>query len=413
MKKNLKSIITLVCICAVMALALAVTNFITAPIIKNNQDKEATKALIQVMPDANKFDKVDLSGYTLPATVIEAYKANNGGYVFRLKTAGYGSDFIIMCGISANGTVSGAVCISSNETLGHEKTFGENFKGKDAAGVDAVDTIASATKTTAAYRSAVKDALNAAIILGGGSVDIRTEEEILADNLKAALPSANGEFEKHFFVEVTEGIDALYVAKNGSGYVAVVGEQFIGVGADGSFTDATLSEETKALVSKQLAIIKASVLEDVDLTNFTGISKNVLSAKKTATGNYVLDVRGLGYGIRGDYHASGEYIKIRISITASGKIIDCLTVSQSESQNSGGACADEKFYGQFDGKTKDDYKSREDLPEEDKNNNKVFVSDMDAISGATITTAGYKQAVLDAFEAVVIMTANNSEGGAN
>lgn len=398
MIKNLKSIITLVCICAVMALALAVTNFITAPIIEKNQAAAANEALLLVMPDAESFENVDLSGYTLPATVVEAYKANNGGYVFRLKTAGYGSDFIIMCGVSADGKISGAVCISSNETLGHEKTFGETFKGKDAAGVDAVDTIASATKTTAAYRSAVKDALNAAIILGGGSVDIRTEEEILADNLKAALPSANGEFEKHFFVEAVEGIDALYEAKNESGYVAVIGEQFIGVGADGSFTDAALPEETKALVSAQLTIIKATVFEDVDLTQYTGIHKNVTSAKKTATGNYVLEVKGAGYGIVGgnDYHpASGEYIYIRVSVTGEGKIIDCLTVSQSETKNLGDACADEKFYGQFDGKTAENYES------------------IDGIAGATMTTDGYKLAIKRAFEAVAIMTANNSEGGAN
>lgn len=395
MIKNLKSVITLVCICAVMALALAVTNFITAPIIEKNQSAAANEALLLVMPDAESFESVDISGYTLPATIVEAHKANNGGFVFKLKTAGYGSDFIIMCGVNADGKVSGALCLSSNETLGHEKAFGDNFNGKDAAGVDAVDTISGATKTTAAYRSAVKDALNAAIILAGGSVDIRTEEEILADNLKAALPSANGEFEKHFFVEAVEGIDALYVAKNGSGYAVVIGEQFIGVGTDGSFTDATLSEETKALVSAQLAIIKATVLEDVDLTQFEGIHKNVVSAKKTATGNFVLEVKGAGYGINGDYHTSGEYIMIRVSITGEGKIIDCLTVSQSETKNLGDACASEKFYGQFDGKTIENYDS------------------IDAISGATLTTNGYKVAVKRVLEAVAIMTASADEGGAN
>ena len=62
-----------------------------------------------------------------------------------------------------DGTISGAVCLSSTETLGHEKTFGANFTGKDAAGVDAVDTISGATKTTQAYKNAMKDALNAAI----------------------------------------------------------------------------------------------------------------------------------------------------------------------------------------------------------------------------------------------------------
>ena len=74
-----------------------------------------------------------------------------------------------MCGVTADGTVSGAVCLSSGETLGYEKTYGDNFKGKDALALGTVDTISGATKTTSAYRSAINDAMNAAKILKGGN----------------------------------------------------------------------------------------------------------------------------------------------------------------------------------------------------------------------------------------------------
>ena len=121
MKKSVTSTLVLVCICAVMAVLLAVTNAITAPIIKENSDKAANEALLQVMPNGTGFEKMDISGYTLPATVTDAYKEANGGYVIMLKTTGYSSDFIIMCGVNADGTVSGAVCLSSTETLGYEK----------------------------------------------------------------------------------------------------------------------------------------------------------------------------------------------------------------------------------------------------------------------------------------------------
>ena len=145
-----------------------------------------------------------------------------------------------MCGVSADGTVTGAVCLASTETLGFEKTFGESFTGKDAAGVDAVDTISGATKTTTAYKNAVKDALNAAVILGGGSVDLRTEEEILNDNLSAALPAAEGKFTKLFIAEVIEGIDAVYTADNGKGYVFVIGEEFVPVDENGNTANETV-----------------------------------------------------------------------------------------------------------------------------------------------------------------------------
>ena len=377
MKKSVQSTLVLVAICAVMAILLALTNSITAPIIKQNQDAAANEALLVVMPEGEGFEKMDVSSYTLPATVTEVYKEANGGYVVTLTTAGYGSGFVIMCGVSADGTVTGAVCLASTETLGYEKTFGESFSGKDAAGVDAVDTISGATKTSSAYKNAIKDALNTAIILGGGSVDLRDPAQILNDNLSAALPAGEGKFTKLFIAEVIEGIDAVYTADNGKGYVFVIGEEFIPVDESGNTDNTTVKTAYDILV--------ASATEDIDLTAYAETLKYVTSAKKTATGNFIFEVKGPGYGIVGgdEYHpASGEYIIVRVSMTPNGKIIDTFTVSQEESKGIGDACADEKFYGQFDGKTESDYKN------------------IDAISGATLTTNGYLKAIERAFEAL-------------
>ena len=384
MKKSVTSTVVLVAICAIMAILLALTNAITAPIIQKNQEAAANEALRVVMPEGEGFEKMDISSYTLPETVTEVYKEAKGGYVVTLTTAGYGSGFVIMCGVSADGTVTGAVCLASTETLGHEKTFGESFTGKDATGVDAVDTISGATKTTGAYKNAIKDALNTAIILGGGSVDLRTEEEILNDNLSAALPAAEGKFTKLFIAEVIEGIDAVYTADNGKGYVFVIGEEFIPVDENGN----TANE----IVKTAYDILIASVTEDIDLTPYADTLKYITSAKKTATGNYIFEVKGPGYGIMGgdEYHpASGEYIIVRVSMTPEGKIIDTFTVSQAESTGIGDACADEKFYGQFDGKTEMDYK------------------EVDAIGGATLTTNGYLKAIERAFEALHTLEGGN------
>ena len=385
MKKSVTSTLVLFAICAVMAILLALTNSITAPIIKQNQDAAANEALLEVMPNGEGFEKMDLSAYELPATVTEVYKEAKGGYVVTLTTTGYGSGFVIMCGVSADGTVTGTVCLASTETLGHEKTFGANFVGKDAAGVDATDTISGATKTTQAYKNAVKDALNTAIILGGGSVDLRDPAQILNDNLSAALPAGEGKFTKLFIAEVIEGIDAVYTADNGKGYVFVIGEEFIPVDESGNTANTTVKTAYDILV--------ASTAEDIDLTPYADTLKYITSAKKTASGNFIFEVKGPGYGITGgdEYHpASGEYIIVRVSMTPEGKIIDTYTVSQEESKGIGDACADEKFYGQFDGKTESDYK------------------DIDAIAGATMTTNGYLKAIERAFEAL-----NTLKGGSN
>ena len=387
MSKHIKSIAVMVSICVVVTLMLAVTNAITAPIIEKNQNAQANAALLEVMPEGAGFELVDTAEFTLPETVTEVYSETNGlGYVVKLSTTGYGSDMVIMCGVKMDGFVTGAVCISSNETLGKEKTYGENFAGKDAAGVEAVDTIGGATKTTEGYKNAVKDAMNTAIILGGGSVDLRSEEQILADNLSAALPAGEGSFTKVFLAEVLDGINAAYEADNGAGYVFVAGEQFVGVDAAGAVV--TEGVANAAAFTDAAAAIKATTYEEIDVTPYEDIAKYVLSAKVTATGNYVVETKGAGYGIKGgdEYHpASNEYIVVRVAIAPDGKIIDCLTVSQAESEGIGDACAKESFYGQFAGKTEADY------------------TQIDAIGGATLTTNGYLQAIERAYTAVATL----------
>lgn len=383
MMKNIKSVGVLVAICGVIALLLAGTNAITAPIIAKNSAAAANQALLVVMPEGTGFEAADLSGYELPATVTEVHKETSGlGYVVKMTTKGYGSDFVIMCGVDADGTVTGAVCLSSTETLGKEKEYGQNFTGKNAEGVEATDTVSGATLTTEAYKNAVKDAINTATILGGGSVDIRTEEQILADNLAAALP-AGDTFTKWFATEKVTGVDAVYVADNGTGYVCVIGEEFVGVDAAGKSDNKAAADAVKALQNSELT--------PVDVAD-SGIHQNITKVEKTASGNYVFEINAAGYGIKGGdkwHPASSKYIAVKVCISPEGTILDCLTLSQEETQNLGSACAEESFYGQFDGKTAD------------------TLDEVEAISGATITTDGYMEAVQRCLEAVNIL-----EGGA-
>lgn len=370
-----------------MTLLLATTNFLTSPIIEQNQNASANKSLMEVMPNGKGFEKIDIADVTLPSTVTDVYKETNGqGYVIKLLTSGYGNDMVIMCGVTTDGVVTGAMCISSNETLGKEKTYGENFTDKDSEGVNAVDIISGATKTTEAYKNAINDALNSVVILGGGSVDIRNEEEILNDNLNTALPDGESKFEKLFRVDILEGIDEVYVAQNQAGYVFVVGEQFVGVKSDGTIV--TEGVENAAVFTDAITKINSTVLTDIDISAYPDLQNTVVSAKKTSSGNYVVETKGAGYGIKGgnEYHpASNEYIIVRVSMTADYKIIDCLTVSEAETDGLGDACADEKFYGQFVGKTNENY------------------TEIDSISGATLTTDGYKQAIERAFAAVKLL----------
>lgn len=386
MKEYVKSVATLVLICGVVAVLLAGVNGLTAPIIREQEEAAANEGLLAVMPDGKDFKPMDLAGLQLPATVTAAYSEAGGGHVFTLTTSGYSSGFVILCGVAADGTVTGAMTLSSNETLGEEATYGDTLKGATAETVDKVDTIAGATKTTAAYRAAVKDALNAALLLGGKEVDLRTEEEILQDNLTAALPAAQGKFTRRFLTEVTPDISALYVADNGTGAVCVSGKDFIPVDPAGKvLTD--MDAAKKEAVSRQAAALLTSTRQKVDLTAYPGLDKLVTEAEKTASGNWIFVTKGAGFGINGDSYSSpsGEPIVVRTALTPDGVIIACETVSQKETEGIGSACASPAFTGQFSGKQASNY------------------TEIDAIAGATYTTDGYKMAVGQAFKALSLV----------
>ena len=172
MRANVKSVLTLFAICAVVALMLAVTNLITAPVIAENEEKAFQQSMLEVLPEGEKFEKVDVSGLDLPSSITEVYTEAGGGYVFKIVTKGYSKGLVIMCGVDSDGNVTGTKSISNSETpsIGGAaiKKIAALFVGKNIADVDSVELISGATKTTAAYRAAFKDALAAAQIIGNG-----------------------------------------------------------------------------------------------------------------------------------------------------------------------------------------------------------------------------------------------------
>lgn len=164
MKKNpsIKSVIALTVICLVTAFTLGFINYLTAPRIEANEREKENKALMQVLPSGKEFTSLSTDGLDIDKSITAVYRETSGeGYVFKITVKGYKSGMTILCGIGADGKVDGAVCLSSSETLGHEKTYGDRFADKDISSVSSVDTVSGATKTTSAYRKAVRLSLEA------------------------------------------------------------------------------------------------------------------------------------------------------------------------------------------------------------------------------------------------------------
>ena len=170
--KNVKAdfvmpIVVLMLICLVMSGLLAGTNFITEPIITAGDAQRAEQARIDALPAADGFTKLD---YTAPegSTVSEVYEATNGaGYVFMLKTTGYGAkgSLQIICSIDADGKIVNSATLAHDETPGlgtkvTEAAFAGQFTGVDAS-MSGVDTISGATISSSAYVRAIADAFAA------------------------------------------------------------------------------------------------------------------------------------------------------------------------------------------------------------------------------------------------------------
>lgn len=377
MKQHLKTVLSLTIICAVIAVLLGITNHITAPKIAKQELSTTQNALKDVLPTGKDFKKISTDKFN--SAITEAYSSADGGYVFKIEVSGYADGLVIMCGISSDGKVAGATCIESNETNGAEKDYGKNFKDKTLESVDSVDTVSNSTLTTLAYKNAVKYALEAFAILGGAKIETRSEEEILAET----LPEAEGKFTPYYVTN-----DAtVYRADNTSGYVFIVGDFYVPTDNSGKILG-EFSDEVNKVVKDLYDNVAFDNLTRINLKKYTKIPSDIEYAYKTPQGNYMLDVKAAGYGIQGGSKystPSGEYIKIRVFISKNGEILSCVTTYQAESKNIGDKCANKEYYSKYIGKTQGNY------------------SEVDTISGATITSNGYENAIESAFNAYKIL----------
>ena len=398
-KTNLMPTLVLVSICLAAALLLSVINLFTAPIIKERENAKANAALSEVLPDGSNFKPLELNeGY--PKSVIEAYSAD-GGFVFRTVGNGRNGDIVVMVGVTADGKIAGTKVITTSETPKYADSVYSAVEGKDGKynGQDSASfneiIISGSTMTSEGFAGAVKAALDAYTVANGGSVDNRTPEEILADSCNAALGTVELKFTKWFKCEVLTGVDEVYEAENNGGRVYVIGDAFVGV-KDGAVTTADATEENKAAALAADAIVSASTLTEVAKPE--GASRSITKIYKTASGNYVFEA--LATGFSAEYY--GKEIEIKVSVSADGKIIDCLTVSHTESKGYGDKCATEEYYDSWRGAGKDDVVIS-NAPITDS------VTDPGAISGATYTTNGYQKAVKAVFTAFELLTEGGDE----
>ena len=174
-KKKLVPTIVLTVICLVSALLLGVINMVTKGVIEAEQIRKEQEALQEVLPDATTFEQLDITEKDLPAEVVKAFAADNGGYVFQLKVNGYKPGIVIMCGVTADGKIANVKTIKTSETWGLEEKLDGAYNDGDIGSINqkiegiAIEMTTKATSySSKAYKLALKCALEAFNTLNQG-----------------------------------------------------------------------------------------------------------------------------------------------------------------------------------------------------------------------------------------------------
>lgn len=173
MKSNITPVIVLGVICLAVTMLLASVNMLTADRIAKVQYEKEQEALKEIMPMGEHFNSVEISGLSKSITAV--YKESGGGYIFRISTKGYGTGLVILCGIDADGNLTGVKSTVSNETPSKENGIGEKFDGMSLDNYSEV-IVSGATKTSSAYSQAVKDSFVAFKMITEGSWRIDNEK---------------------------------------------------------------------------------------------------------------------------------------------------------------------------------------------------------------------------------------------
>ena len=412
MKENIKSVVVLTAICLVVAVLLAYTNTITAPIIEANKAAKASGSLLEVMPEATGFENITETLANLPATVKEVHKEASGlGHVMILgTTTQFSSDEMgITVAIGADGKISNVLLTGYYESKDFGADYPATYIGQDSA-LGGVDTVAGTTFSSTAFKDAITDAFNVLIENNLVAAGQKSEEQLIAEAMPLALPGCVNSLGNPVTVPV-EGFAApitqAFKAKNDTGYIYIVstdaGSVVVGVNAfgvakaidlEGNDVTATATDAVAAAVAANPAIsvtnleantttVAGSFEEGAVITAVEGLAteSNVVAAFTVTVGEetqYAVITKPLGYG--------DESMKMMVIFNANGEVVIYKTLTEmiihgeyySEHQ-----LTDESAYrAQFVGLTEATYSD-----------------DMTLVAGATMTANAVASNFRSAFEA--------------
>lgn len=351
-KDNLKSIIVLSVICIVVTAILAACNFVTAPIIKKQEEAANSAAYGDILPGATNL--VEVSG-TFPATVTKMMKDEGGaGYVFEAVATGYTKSPInVLVSVDANGKIIKFDITNESypESKGKAEDFEALYTGK---ALPPADFVAGCTVSSNAYKAVLNDIFTVFCEYAGVE---KSDDQKLADLYATIMPNAKDKSGTLTFsaIELPAGapssIIAIYEPVCKTGYIvhAKSGDTGLAAGVnaygkvyylsdldgnnklnDSSYTsliaeiEATLPSiyETNndAIIEKMIAKGIIATSEEAQKIDFSSVSNGVVAVYKVGEDNAYI-AKSEGYG---------GVITVCYVINTNGEIVNYATLEQNE-----------------------------------------------------------------------------------
>ena len=386
MKKKLAAWLVLGLITVVAGLSLALTNEVTKEPIRNQAAQAEAKAKQKVLPEAESFEALELAEDA--GMELLAGKAGGAvvGYVGKVTVNGFGGPVDVIAGIDENGVVKGIDVggASFSETAGlgaksREPAFMNQFKDK-------VSPLRVVKASDPNKNDSSIDALTAATItsnaVAGGVNRIAKQISNMLHPEEAPAAAVEGTT----YTASQQGFGgpvAVFVTVKDDGTISqlkVGDDQF--AESEGYGANALSEDFTKQFIGKSLPL-KADDIEAVSGASIT--TKAVLTAVNQAyeEKNVVAASGAEGTEYTAQKQGFGGPVAVRVWIKDDGTISQ-LTIGDdqfAESEGYGANALEPDFAKQFIGKS---------LP--------ISLKDIEAVSGATITSTAVVDALNDAFE---------------
>ncbi len=417
-KHLINTLALLLGICIIFGAAMFGLNFITGPIIEENNKGAEFAPLLAVMPDAENFEIVydsanaGASALTgVPESVIAIYKeTSNKGYVVRAKASTQYSKepMEITFGVNAEGRICGIQLDKYTDSIDFRDKDGNyisTYLEKDSALAD-IGTVSGATYSSSAFKNAVNEGFSALITNSLIAEGVKSDAQLLSEMIPTLAPgmlkteeiAGSGNIEK----ALKAGNDAgfAYVIKSGdASFLALVNATgacrvYDVAGADVTEAQAAVADEAKAhaaanqksytdaLTTKVTRLYEtAADITPIEISTFNTVVSAV-SFKVDGADYYGFYSRSIGF----------HQMDVYLIIDANGAIAK-MDAKQ--------FIFDEEYFSGFGGMDAGAYKAGfEGLTGE------TWTGDAAVIATATMTSNAMKQSTVDAFESF-----NSIKGG--